>query len=498
MFKRFTACCLYLCFVSAGLLAMELPTRVGLCRPGAAPCSCMQADKFFQFATACHGAPVSAVSWCCNPVLNGLGKPSVHLAIAGEGVTRPVIPGEDEGLGIYIRLYELDLYFLTFKELNSYVVNEALNGIVNSPIVNTLDWCCTENGYYLVAGGYDLTDNHDDVLVFAFDGASWQVTGTTRVPFKAGFTDPVAFQYDTNHVVQVQTVATLCDPCSSQAVPFYLAVGGDTPTIGTKKQVSVVPFMYGNEYYFNTSCQLDMVTGLNTAYSLDWCMRSANSQPLLAVGGEKTVVGICDWCNILVYTFDNICQSSCPTYSLLTQATFDGSLVNSVRWCCNSNLTCPIFPYLAVGGKANDAGMTRIYYINASNYSMQSYAYASTSTYISQINSVDWNPAPCNCSHITAGGCQADCAYPACNIIEYNKVKASKELQEVEETLFDSNVNSLEWCKATTIPANYCAYLAVGTTGTIPCEAGYDDTDQVVIYQATFCKNASPASPCQR
>jgi hypothetical protein len=152
-----------------------------------------------------------------------------------------------------------------------------------------------------------------------------------------------------------------------------------------------------------------------------------------------------------------------------------------------------------VGGDVSDAGINAaIYAINPNNYSMSSIAYVSTSSLLSSINAVDWNPAPCKCTNITIGGCQSDCPNPVCNVIAYNRLRGTVQMNLLTETLFDSNVLSLEWCKTTTIPANYCAYLAVGTTGTEPCAGGSDETDQLVIYQATFCKNPVPVSPCQR
>lgn len=495
MLKKITLV-LSACLCVTSFAGRQLPKRIGPCQPGAAPCTCMQADRLFQFAAATFGSPVSAVSWCCLPALNSLGNPAIHLAVAGESTLLPVLPGEEMDVNVLVRLYELDLFALTFKELNSYNLNNAITG--DAPVVNALDWCCINNQYFLVAGGYNLqSDPYADVVVFAFDNASWQVTGTTRVPFATAATDGAYFYtYDSNEAVQVHAVSTLCNPCSNSDLPFYLAVGGDS--VNATKQLSIVPFEYDEDYFFNLDCNININLSLLAVYGIDWCTRGANSQPLLAVGGEKAVSACNSVPNIFVYTFNGICQDSCPNASLMTQGTFDSNVVDSVQWCCNAGVNCPILPLLAVGGAtaANNIN-TRTYYINQNNYSLNSYAYADDNG-LKAINSVAWNPAPCQCTNLTVGGCQIDEENPVCNVDVYKKIKNATKLNLLTSSLFDTNVTSLDWCKTNTLPANYCAYLALGTTGTLPCEGGYDCTDQVFVCQAKFCQSANPNSPCQR
>ena len=64
-----------ICLTSLSMIAQQIPFRAGPCLPGASPCSCMQSNSFVQLATAKHGAPVHAVSWCCLPIANSTPAP---------------------------------------------------------------------------------------------------------------------------------------------------------------------------------------------------------------------------------------------------------------------------------------------------------------------------------------------------------------------------------------------------------------------------------------
>ena len=241
---------------------------------------------------------------------------------------------------------------------------------------------------------------------------------------------------------------------------------------------------------------------------------SSNSLPLLAAGGGINSSGTCANPNIFIYSLNTNCQRPtvdaparfrsgepiCTTLSPLTQGAFDSNVVNSVKWCCNVNSTCPSFPYLAVGGKTSTATPpvnTRIYYISPSDYSLNSLAYASTNS-LTSVSSVAWNPSPCNCTDITVGGCQ-DPENPSCNIITYQKNKGIQLLTEIAQITYDTNVTSIDWCKPITTANNICAYLAVGTTGTTAsCPECLTSPNQVAVYQATFCTNTGHHNVCQR
>jgi hypothetical protein len=253
--------CLLVCYASLCLALSEesgdatnkILTRAGLCSPGASPCTCIQRNKFVQFATASHGAPVHAVSWCCKPTLNNLGNPAIHLAIAGDASSG--IPGDLSYTAVYIRIYELDLVTQQFFELNSSLINDQIQGAGTlSPEINALDWCCTDSAYFLIAGGKNLVyypdsvvgPNIADVVVFAFDNASWQNSATTPIPFA---TDKTGYYYYTFGDT-VYAVAALCSPCTDSTIQFYLAIGGKSTTngviAGSRKQISIVAFVLGS------------------------------------------------------------------------------------------------------------------------------------------------------------------------------------------------------------------------------------------------------------
>jgi hypothetical protein len=259
------------------------------------------------------------------------------------------------------------------------------------------------------------------------------------------------------------------------------------------------------DFSFIPDSTLDIATGTEVIYALDWCQQNPGSlkPPLLAAGGSLNDTRSCTQSNIFVYSLDNICQVNAqgpinPRIVAITEGTFDSGVVNAIRWCQPSNSTCPVAPYLAVGGQTSgQAPMTniRIYYIDSVNYTLNSLSYAPINS-LASINAIDWNPE-CNCSTLTVGGCQQD-GNTACNIVAYNGTTGGL-LNTVEQTLFDTNVTSLDWCKTNTIPATLYAYLAIGTTGTTPCAGGLDESDQIVVYKAVFCKNANnPSSPCNR
>ena len=256
-------CCLLICYNSLSLaapkkpsrIAHKLPTRAGLCRPGAAPCACIQQNKFIKFATKSHGAPVHAVSWCCQPTLNNAGNPAIHLAIAGD-VTYGTLPGELTPSNIYIRIYELDLVTQSFVEMNSALINAQITGINGQdPIINTLDWCCSDDAYFLIAGGNYIASYTNpvlgpntiaDVVVFAFDNMSWQNSPITDIPFAINKTGYYYYTYGDT----VYTVSALCSPCTDSTIQFYLAIGGNSTTngiiAGSRKQISIVTFVLGS------------------------------------------------------------------------------------------------------------------------------------------------------------------------------------------------------------------------------------------------------------
>jgi hypothetical protein len=213
--------------------------RAGFCRPGAAPCACIQQNKFVQLATANHGAPVHAVSWCCQPALNRSGHPSINLAIAGDPV-----PGGMGNPDILIRIYELDLVNEHFTEMNATNINQQIQGATpNTPAVNALDWCCSSSAYFLVAGGSNLaiydTSTVADTVVFAFDNASWVVNSATPIPFAVGRTGYYYYTYGAT----VYAVAALCSPCTDSTIQFYLAIGGKSVKTGIRKEISIVTFV---------------------------------------------------------------------------------------------------------------------------------------------------------------------------------------------------------------------------------------------------------------
>ena len=240
-------CCLIVCSTAILFAENENQTRAGLCRPGALPCTCMQQNKFVQFATASHGAPVRTVSWCCQPVTNYAGHPAVHLAIAGDPVSG-TLPGETDPSVILIRIYELDLVTQQFTEMNTYNINAQIQaaGEMQSEL-QALDWCCSDNAFFLIAGGNNLAlypnvatgPNIADVAVFAFDNASWQIATTTRIPFAV---DKVGYYYYT-YGNTVYAVSALCSPCTDSVIQFYLAIGGKTSTVGSRKQITIVTFI---------------------------------------------------------------------------------------------------------------------------------------------------------------------------------------------------------------------------------------------------------------
>lgn len=228
-------------------LVCSSPIRAVICHSGAAPCVCLQQNKFVQYAQANHGAPVHAVSWCCQPVTNAAGHPSIHLATAGDPVLG-ILPGEINPSTIMIRIYELDLVTEIFAEMNSYLINDHIQGAGGlAPEIYALDWCCTDNQFFLVAGGNNLAYYPDplvgpdiaDVAVFTFENVSWQVPVTTRIPFTFGKAGYYYYTYGNT----VYAVAALCKPCTDSTILFYLAIGGATSTIPARKQISIVNFV---------------------------------------------------------------------------------------------------------------------------------------------------------------------------------------------------------------------------------------------------------------
>lgn len=213
--------------------------RAGFCRPGSAPCTCIQQNKFIPLATANHGAPVHAVSWCCQPTLNSSGHPSIHLATAGDPV-----PGGVGDPNILIRIYELDLVNEHFTEMNAININTQIQGAgEETPVVNALDWCCSGTAFFLAAGGNNLaiynTDAIADTVVFAFDNTSWLVTPATPIPFAENKTGYYYYTYGAT----VYAVAALCSPCTDSIVQFYLAIGGESVSTRIRKEISIVTFV---------------------------------------------------------------------------------------------------------------------------------------------------------------------------------------------------------------------------------------------------------------
>jgi hypothetical protein len=253
-------CYIFVCCTSVNFAAPKkhspaiptVPTRAGFCRPGSAPCACIQQNKFIQLATASHGAPVNAVSWCCQPTFNSIGNPAIHLAIAGDP-SYGILPGEITSSVIYIRIYELDLVTQKFVELNSYLINAQLPGTGTAqPELHALDWCCLNGTYFLIAGGNNLAfypdpligPNVADVAVFAFDDASWMNPSTTRIPFALGKTGYYYYTFGAT----VYAVSALCNPCPNSSIQFYLAMGGNSTSngyiAGSRKQISIVTFIF--------------------------------------------------------------------------------------------------------------------------------------------------------------------------------------------------------------------------------------------------------------
>jgi predicted outer membrane repeat protein len=269
-------------------------------------------------------------------------------------------------------------------------------------------------------------------------------------------------------------------------------------------QLCTVVQGFNREYMFQENSTIDICTEADVIYALDWYQGAAGSSqpPLLAAGGAINGTRSCEKSNIFVYTLDNICLENGqgpinPTVLMVTEGTFDSDIVNAVRWCQPTSCRAPLYPYLAVGGQTSgQAPMTnaRVYYIDPASYTLNSLAYAPENS-LSSINAVAWNPG-CNCSTLAVGGCQDDDNI-ACNIIAYDHVK-DQELNVVDQVLFDTSITSLDWCKTNTIPINLCAYLAVGATGTTPMAGGKDTSSQIMVYQATFCKNAHSNRPCNR
>ena len=57
------------------------------------------------------------------------------------------------------------------------------------------------------------------------------------------------------------------------------------------------------------------------------------------------------------------------------------------------------------------------------------------------------------------------------------QARRGANLVTLDNTLFDSDITSLDWCKTNTLPAHIYAYLAVGATGT---------DSSIAVYQGLF------------
>ena len=293
-------------------------------------------------------------------------------------------------------------------------------------------------------------------------------------------------------ITNVAGQATVCIVVGPEAEAFELCVQVEGPALP--------------DYVFLEDSAIDLSTGADVIYALDWCQPYPGTlqPPLLAAGGAVNMTRFCQKPNIFVYSLSDICQTDengliNPRVFTVTNENFAGDSVNSVKWCYNTAQGCTTVPFLAVGGKTATLipqTNTCVYYVSSTDHKLRAVA-CELNNSLASVNAVSWNPE-CDCSQLTAGGCQQSAGTPVCNIIEYGRVAGQPLLNDVAHTLFDTNVTSLDWCKTNTVPASNCAYLAVGTTGTTPCKGGWDETDQIVVYKASFCKNVNQVAPCQR
>ena len=349
-----------------------------------------------------------------------------------------------------------------------------------------------------------------NLLYGAIDADPWTTVTLTAIPLegKGNFTivatfsscvpdgTPVAFSTTEGTITPSSSVisggtatATLTD--ALYTVTVCILVGPED------EQFSVCIIVQGPipDYQFLPT-SIDISTGARAIYALDWCQQQPGTlqPPLLAAGGVIDSTS-CAKPNIFVYCLNNICQSNengpiDPRIMTITEQQFDSAVVNAVAWCCNDAI-CPAFPFLAVGGNTDNGTNTRVYTIDPRTYSLDSYAPAPDNG-LSSVTAVAWNPET-SCKFLTVGGCQEE---GICNVIAYRNLEGN--LIAIDSTLFDSNITSLDWCKTNTLPANMCAYLAVGATGTDSCEGGLDTINQIAIYKGIFKESSPHANPCGR
>ena len=346
------------------------------------------------------------------------------------------------------------------------------------------------------------------------DADPWSIASIVTTPSVGGSSVTITFSsscipdgtpvgFATSGGITTPSSSEMLDNSSSTVVHHNPHIATVCATIGPDYEDFTLCVTVPPDFSFAQDGVLDISTSSTVIYSLDWYRKYGTvQQPLLAAGGASRTTKSCEGANLFVYNLDNTCvedegERVNSRVVAIADEKFDGDIVYSVRWCKPLNPLCPIFPYLGVGGttgKLDPHTNARIYYIDPTGYALESYAYAPTNS-LSAVRSVAWIPA-CDCSMLAVGGEQISCDNFACNIIAYRKGSGTQALAPVDQTLFDTNITSLDWCKTDTVPVNLCAYLAVGATGTVPCNI--ESADQIAVYKGSFCKGALSTAPCQR
>jgi WD40 repeat protein len=359
------------------------------------------------------------------------------------------------------------IYKLTEPDSLLYIV-----GGTHGAYVLASDWCCI-NGipYVAVAGAPNVLGN--EVEIYRFDPIAQTLT--------------LAAYY--SHGGIIYSVSWLCD-CNSTG-SGYLAIGGQASTLDRAEvRVLQVPVLTTTTTAVALQATASKVHGA-PVYSVDWC--ASYSYPLLAIGGKTSSLE-CD-VNIRVYSF------ACDTGYLypLSQASFNGNVVNTLRWCCVPR-RCETNPVLAVGGSSNglDCANIRLYCLSDIG-SLVEYA-KECNHYQPTIFALDWNPA-CHCSYITAGGACAVATHNPCmpNIFVYKKSKPSRrtDLKLVTEEQFNQNVTSLAWYYQ---DGSLYSYLLVGgepsvqLVDDITSNPVCQTEPMVILYKATYCHSRKPES----